>query len=224
VSKQAWIIFAAICVAVLGGLILLSRGNQIDVSKVDETKIIAASPQNGNIGDHVLGTTTGKAILIEYGDFQCPACGSAYPNVKELTEKYKDQLIFVFRNLPLTSLHPNARAAAAAAEAAGLQGVYWDMHDTLYENQDTWTNATTENRLSYFEGYAKTAGVKDIAKFKTDIESQAVNDKINFDLALTRKIGASATPTMLLNGKKIESDIWSDKTKFESEIKSALGL
>ncbi len=223
-SKQAWIIFAAICVAVLGGLILLSRGNQIDVSKVDETKIIAASAQNGNIGDHVLGTTTGKAILIEYGDFQCPACGSAYPNVKELTEKYKDQLIFVFRNLPLTSLHPNARAAAAAAEAAGLQGVYWDMHDTLYENQDTWTSATAENRLSYFEGYAKTAGVKDIAKFKTDIESQAVNDKINFDLALTRKIGASATPTMLLNGKKIESDIWSDKTKFESEIKSALGL
>jgi len=224
VSKQAWIIFAAICVAVLGGLILLSRGNQIDVSKVDETKIIAASTQNGNIGDHVLSTTTGKAILIEYGDFQCPACGSAYPNVKELTEKYKDQLIFVFRNLPLTSLHPNARAAAAAAEAAGLQGTYWKMHDTLYENQNNWENATTENRLSYFENYAKQAGVKDIAKFKTDVESQAVSDKINFDLALTRKIGATATPTMLLNGKKIESDIWSNKAKFESEIKSALGL
>ncbi len=223
-SKQAWIIFAAICVAVLGGLIFLSRGNQIDVSKVDETKIIAASTQNGNIGDHVLGTTTGKAILIEYGDFQCPACGSAYPNVKEMTEKYKDQLIFVFRNLPLTTMHPNARAAAAAAEAAGLQGNYWAMHDKLYENQNTWTNATTENRMSYFESYAKTAGVKDMDKFKTDVEGKAVNDKINFDLALTRKINATATPTMLLNGKKIESDVWGDKTKFEAQIKDALGL
>lgn len=221
-DKKAWIIFVAVCVAVLGGLILLSRGSQIDVSKVDETKIIAASEQNGNIADHVLGTTTGKATLIEYGDFQCPACKSAYPNVKELTEAYKDKMIFIFRNLPLTSLHPNARAGAAAAEAAGLQGKYWEMHDILYVEQNTWSTVTPEKRLSYFEGYAKSIGVKNIEKFKSDMDSKPVQNKINFDLALTKKIGASATPTILLNGKHIESDVWSNKDKFKSEIEAAL--
>lgn len=221
-TRNTWIIFAAICIVVLGGLIVVGRGNQIDVSKVDETKIIAASEQNGNIGDHVLATTTGKATLIEYGDFQCPACKSAFPNVKTLTEEYKDKMVFIFRNLPLTSLHPNARAGAAAAEAAGLQGKYWEMHDLLYEQQDTWSNAATDKRLSYFTGYAQQLGIKDLDKFKADLENKNVSDKINFDMALAKKIGAQATPTILLNGKKIESDIWSDKDKFKAEIESAL--
>ncbi len=223
-DKKAWIIFAAVCVAILGGLIFLQHSNQLDVSAIDETRIIAPNDKNGNIGDHVFGTTTGKAILIEYGDFQCPACKSAYPNVKELTEKYKDKMTFIFRNLPLTSLHPNARAGASAAEAAGLHGKYWEMHNMLYEKQDDWSSATAEKRTSYFEGYAQLMGIKNIDTFKADMDSKRVASKINFDLALAKKIGASATPTILLNGKKIESDIWSDKDKFESEIKSALGL
>ncbi len=223
-DKKAWIIFVAVCVAVLGGLIFLQRSNQLDVSSIDETRIIAASDKNGNIGDHVFGTTTGKATLIEYGDFQCPACKSAYPNVKELTEKYKDKLTFIFRNLPLTTLHPNARAGAAAAEAAGLQGKYWEMHNMLYEQQDNWSSSTAEKRTSYFEGYAQSIGIKNVDTFKSDMDSKRVASKINFDLALAKKINANATPTILLNNKKIESDVWSDKGKFESEIKSALGL
>ena len=221
-DKKAWIIFAAVCVAILGGLIFLQRSNQLDVSAIDETRIIAPNDKNGNIGDHVFGTTTGKAILIEYGDFQCPACKSAHPNVKELTEKYKDQMTFIFRNLPLTTMHPNARAGASAAEAAGLQGKYWEMHNTLYEQQNNWGSASAEQRTSYFEGYAKTIGVKNSDTFKTDMDSKRVASKINFDMALAKKIDATATPTILLNGKKIESDIWSDKDKFEAEIKAAL--
>lgn len=221
-SKKAWIIFAAVCVIVLGGLIAFSRSNQINVSNFDETKVIKASAENGNIADHVFGATNGKALLIEYGDYQCPACGSAYPNLKSLSEEYKDKMTFVFRNLPLTSMHPNARAGAAAAEAAGLQGKYWEMHNKLYELQNEWSNAATDKRLGYFTSYATSIGVKDIEKFKTDMESTAVNAKINFDMALAKKINASATPTILLNGKKIESDIWSVKDKFKSEIENAL--
>lgn len=221
-SKKAWIIFAAICVVVLGGLVFLSRGNQVDVSKVEDLKIVAASEQNGNIADHTFGTTAGKAVLIEYGDFQCPACGSAFPILKSLTEEFKEDLTFIFRNNPLTSLHPNARAASAAAEAAGLQGKYWEMHDILYQQQDTWGNAAIDKRLSYFEGYAKQIGVKDMDKFKTDMSSERVGDKINFDLALGKKVGVSGTPTILLDGKKIESDTWSNKDKFKSAIEEAL--
>jgi protein-disulfide isomerase len=221
VSKQAWIIFAAICVAVLGSLIFVSQGNKADVSGADETKIIAASPDNGNIGDHVFGSKEGKTILIEYGDFQCPGCASAYPNLKEVSEEFKDELTFIFRNLPLTSIHPNARAAATAAEAAGLQGKYWGMHDLLYENQNEWSQSS-DNRQSFFTSYAEKAGVADIEKFKTDIASEDISKKINFDLALARKIGATSTPTILLNGESIESNVWSNKDELKKKVEEAL--
>jgi len=125
VSRNTWIIFIVICVAILGGLIFLSRQDRADVGEVNTNSIVAASEANGNIGDHVYGSTEGKVLLIEYGDFQCPACASAYPILKEIKEEYKDDLTFIFRNNPITQIHPNAKAAAAAAEAAGLQGKYW---------------------------------------------------------------------------------------------------
>lgn len=222
VSKKAWIIFAVVCIVLLGGLIVLSKKNQIDVSSFNQSEIIPGNSSNGNIADHVFGTTSGKKIMIEYGDFECPACKSAYPNVKELTEKYKDKLTFIFRNNPLTSIHPNARAGAAAAEAAGLQGKYWEMHDALYENQNSWGQSSVDQRTSYFVTYAKQIGVADIDKFKTDLDSQAVSDKINFDLALGKTIPVTGTPTILLDGNQIQSDIWSDKSKFDTAIQDAL--
>lgn len=222
VNSKTWIIFGVVCVAILAGLVAVSRGNQIDVSAVEDSKVIAASEQNGNIADHALAATTGKATLIEYGDFQCPACKAAFPNVKSLSEEYKDKMVFIFRNLPLTAMHPNARAGAAAAEAAGLQGKYWEMNNILYEQQDTWSNAPSDKRLSYFVGYASQIGLKDAERFKSDMESKAVSDKINFDMALAKKIGANSTPHITLNGKKIESAIWSDKEKFKQEIENAL--
>ncbi len=221
-SKKAWIIFAAVCVVVLGGLVFLSRKDQVSVSSVDQTKILAASNGNGNIADHVFGSTTGKTILIEYGDFQCPACGSAYPILKDLTEQYKDKLTFIFRNNPLSAIHPNARAAAAAAEAAGLQGKYWQMHDLLYEKQNEWSTASVDQRASFYIQYATQAGIADINKFKTDMDSKSVNDKINFDLALGKKIPVTGTPTILLKDAQIQSDVWNDKAKFQSAIEDAL--
>jgi protein-disulfide isomerase len=222
VSKKAWIIFVAICVVVLGGLVFLSRKDQVSVSGVDASKILAASTASGNIADHVFGSTSEKTILIEYGDFQCPACKSAYPIVKDVTDTYKDKMTFIFRNNPLTTIHPNARAGAAAAEAAGLQGKYWEMHDALYENQDSWSSAATDKRLSFFESYAKQVGVANINKFKTDMESKNVSDKINFDLALGKKVPVTGTPTILLNGKQIDSETWSDKAKMTAAIDDVL--
>lgn len=221
-SKKAWIIFVAVCVIVLGGLVYLSRKQQIDVANVDQNKIIAASSANGNIADHVFGNKDGKTILVEYGDFQCPACGQAHPILKDLTAQFKDKLTFIFRNNPLTTIHPNARAAAAAAEAAGLQGKYWEMHDSLYESQNLWSQASTDERVALFVQLAKKAGVADSDKFKTDMQAKNVNDKINYDLALGKKVPVEGTPTLLLDGKKIESDTWNDKDKFKAAIEDAL--
>lgn len=221
-SKKTWLIFIVICVAVLGGLIFISRKDKINVDAIDMTKATAASSANGNIADHVFGNKDSKVVLTEYGDFQCPACGSAYPVIKEVTDAYKDKIAFIFRNNPLTAIHPNARAGSAAAEAAGLQGKYWDMHDALYVNQTNWSSAAVDKRTDMFVAYASQIGVKDKEKFKKDMESKAVNDKIDFDLALGKRVPVSGTPTILLNNKKIESDVWSDKDKFRAAIENAL--
>jgi protein-disulfide isomerase len=222
VNSKAWIIFAAICVALLGGLVILSRQGQVNVGNIDQSKIVAASAANGNIADHVFGNKSGKTLLIEYGDFQCPGCGAAYPILKDVTEQYKDKLTFVFRNNPLTTIHPNARAAAAAAEAAGLQGKYWEMHNMLYEKQNEWSESSTDQRLAFFDSYAGQVGVKDIKKFEADMDAKGVSDKINFDLALGKKVPVQGTPTILLNGKQIDSNTWGDKDKMKSAVEDAL--
>ena len=203
-NRVTWIIFGAVTILVLGGLVVYSRitNPAIDVSSIDTNSTIAASAQNGQIADHVFGKTGSKAVFVEYGDFQCPSCGSAYPQVKTATESYKDKVLFVFRNFPLTTIHPNARAAAAVAEAAGLQGKYWEMHNQLYESQSDWENLTGDQRTNIFVGYATSLGL-DAAKFKTDLASSAVNSKISFDQALGNKAGVNATPTFYLNGKKL---------------------
>ncbi len=220
-SKKAWIIFAAICVLVLGSLVALSNSKKVDVSSVDTNKVQSGTEQSGNIGDHVFGKTDSKVVLTEYGDFQCPGCGGMHPTIKSLTEKYEGQLTFVFRNFPLTQIHPNALVAASAAESAGLQGKYWQMHNTLFENQDAWKNASVKNRLEVFSDYANTLGL-DVEKFKTDIVSDQVSKKISFDLALGKKINVSSTPTFYLNGKQISNDTWGDQEKLEKAITDEL--
>ena len=219
-SKQAWIIFSAACVLVLGSLIYFSNTNRIDVSKVDTNAIQQASESSGNIADHVFGKADSKVVLVEYGDFQCPGCGSAHPTVKKLSEKYKEQMAFVFRNFPITSKHPNARAAAAAVEAAGLQNKYWEMHDKIFESQNTWGSLGAKERTKFFTDYAAELGL-DATKFAADLASDSVNKKISFDQALGKKAKADATPTFLLNGKKLDNE-WSDEAKFEELIVNAL--
>lgn len=220
-SKRAWIIFAVICVVVLGGLIYFSNRNRIDVSNVDTSAVQPASELSGNIADNAFGKKDSKVVLIEYGDYQCPGCSSAFPTVKKLSEKYKDQIAFVFRNFPIASKHPNARAAASAAEAAGLQGKFWEMHNMLYENQAAWQGLSTADRGPAFVSYAKQLGLNE-EQFKKDTESTGVSNKINFDQAVGKKAGADATPTFILNGKKFSEQDWSTEEAFENKLKDAM--
>lgn len=222
-GKKAWLIFVAVVVVLLGSLIYLQNKNKVtlDVSSVNTSGVVTASEQSGNIGDHIFGNPEHKVILIEYGDFQCPGCGGMYPVVKQLTEKYKDQLTFVFRNFPLTSIHPNARAAAAVAEAAGKQGKYWEMHDKLYEGQKSWENLSADKRGTFFEGYARELGLN-IDTFMKDLASSSVTQKISFDQALAKKDNVTSTPTFYLDGKQVAQDTWGDQAKFEKAITDAL--
>ncbi len=206
-NKVGWIIFGAAVIALLGGLIIWSRlvNPSIDVSAVAINSVLPASEQSGNIADHTLGKADSSVILIEYGDFQCPSCAAVSPQVNTLLDEYGDRIVFVYRNFPLASIHPNARAAAAAAEAAGLQGKYWEYHDALYTNQDSWKNISSSERIETFSNMASQIGV-DPATFTTDFASSTVNQKISFDQALGKAKNVSATPTFFLNGKKLNED------------------
>lgn len=217
-NKIGWIIFSVVVVLILGGLVAWTRitNPPIDISGVENNSVIAGSDQNGNIADHTKGSDSNKILLIEYGDYQCPSCGDAHPNVTLLMEEYAEDVTFIFRNFPLTAIHPNARAAAAVAEAAGLQGKFWEMHDKLFESQDDWSGLDATKRTDIFNTYAQELGL-DTAKFAEDLASKPVNQKISFDLALGKSAGASATPTFFLNGEKI------DDTTSSSIVQGDLG-
>jgi protein-disulfide isomerase len=190
-------------VGVLGGLVLLSRGAQLNVDNVNVEQHQDASADSGNIADHVFGDPSAPVTVIEYGDYQCPGCGSAAPVLKEVSEKYKDKgVAFIFRNFPLSTIHPNALAAASAAEAAGLQGKFWEMHNKLYDNQAAWENLSSSDRTNLFVNYAGSLGI-DTEKFKTDITSDAVSKKIEYDTALGKKAGVQGTPTIYVNGELV---------------------
>lgn len=220
-SKTAWIIFTVATAGLFGLLVLFSNSTKINVDSIDVTKIQSASKQSGNIADHVFGKSGSKVTLINYGDYQCPGCGTAHPTIKAVTELYKDQIQFVFRNFPLTDAHPNAKAAAGATEAAGLQGKYWEMHNKIYESQSDWENLSGTERSDFFANYAKSFGL-DVTKFNDDAGSSDVSYKINFDKALGVKAGVDATPTFFLNGKKLDSKIWGDETKLKEAIDAEL--
>jgi len=220
-NKISWSIFIVFTVGVLALLIIFSGNSQIDVSKINVNTVQTASTQNGNIADHVFGKSGSKVTLIEYGDFQCPGCGTEHTQIKAITEKYKDQLQFIFRNFPLTSMHANAKAAAAAVEAAGLQGKYWEIHNKIYESQSDWSTLTGTKRTDLFANYAKDFGL-DVTKFNTDIKSESISKKINYDQALGKKAVVDATPAFYLNGKKLDAKIWGDNAKLKEAINAEL--
>lgn len=218
-NKVSWTIFGIVTISILGLLVFFSNDNntpEIDVSKIDVTAIQKGNPQNGNIADHIYGREGSKVTLIEYADYQCPGCGGIHPVVKSIVEEYKDQIQYVYRNF-LLSYHNNAKAAAGAAEAAGLQGKYWEMHNLIFGSQDEWNTLTGQDRTDKFLGYAKKIGL-DTNKFLTDMSSDEIIAKINYDYALGKKAGVEATPSFYLNGVNISSDIWEDETKFKSAI------
>lgn len=204
-TKKAWIIFAAMCVGLIGGLIFLQQRNQIDVSSVDTTKAQPASSESGDISEHVYGNSNSKVLLVEYADFQCPGCNSSYPVTKKVIEKYKDKIGFIFRNYPLTSAHPNALAAAAAAESAGLQGKYWEMHNSLFENRASWVELSGSTRTENFVKLASDIKGLNIEKFKADLENPNIRKKIDYDMALGKKDSVGGTPAMYINGKDVGS-------------------
>ena len=186
------IIITMAVVAILGGLLVIFSGGSKDVTP--ETTLTDS--------DWKRGAVNLKVTLIEYGDFQCPACSAYEPIVEKLQQDFKDSLVFSYRHFPLTQIHQNALSSAKASEAAGLQNKFWEMHDILYKTQSEWS--LSANSKEIFIGYAKTLGL-DVSKFSQDLELKSIDEKIKSDYESGIKLGVQGTPTFFLNGKKIDN-------------------
>ncbi len=187
----------------------------------------ASGPKNDPVGtvdpvsagDHVFGLPSSSVTLIEYSDYQCPACGVYHPIVKQLVEAYKDKITFVLRNFPLPQ-HPNEMPAASAAEAASLQGKFWDMYDAIYDGQSSWSNLDTSAAEAVFRGYAEKIGL-DMAKFDADLGSDAVDAKIDMDRESGVKAGVNKTPSFFLNGQPIDPRSYDEFKQFIDQALAA---
>ena len=162
--------------------------------------------------DHAEGPADAPLTLVEYGDYQCPYCGAAYPIVKRLQKKLGKKLRFVFRNFPLTQAHPFALIAAEAAETAALQGKFWEMHDLLYEKQ-------TFLEPEVIPPWAESIGL-DLDKFGNDIKQGVVEKRIQEDRQSGIRSGVNGTPTFFINGTRYDGspDYGSLLSALESEF------
>ncbi len=203
-NRTAWIIFIVLSVGILAGLVYFSRGSTIEISdSTNLNAVIPASEESGTIPENTLGNTKAKVVVVEYADFQCPGCHTVSPAVYKAVTRHTDDVLLIFRNFPIPSLHPNARAAAAAAEAAGLQNKYWQYNELLFANQDNWKDLDGTERSAVFANYAQDIGL-DVAQFNEDVDSDQVVQKIDFDVAVAKKAGVTGTPTVFVNGKKVD--------------------
>ena len=157
-----------------------------------DTKLTSPDPQH----DHLQGPADAPVMLLEYGDYQCPACGDAYPMVKAIQEQLGSGLCFAFRNFPLISIHPHAGHAAEVAEAAGAQGRFWEMHDLLYENQ----GALDDEALV---GYARSLGLDD-ARLAREIRDGEHTARVREDFRHGVRAGVNGTPTFFINGERYD--------------------
>lgn len=148
--------------------------------------------------DHIQGSKNAPITLVEYGDYECPYCGKAYPMVKAVQKHFGNKLRFVFRNFPLKEAHPHAEMAAEAAEFAATKGIFWEMHDRIYENQD---HLSIENLLEL----GQSLGLS-VEELKKALQKSSFEDKIQKDFIEGIKSGVNGTPTFFINGQRYDGN------------------
>ena len=149
--------------------------------------------------DHVLGPADARVTLVEYGDYECPHCGALHPVIEAARKAFGGNLRFAFRHFPLRSSHPHALAAAKAAEAAGEQGRFWEMHDRLYQRQ-------TQLEDQDLARHARKLGL-DVARFQRELTARAHEVRIREDLASAARSGAGGTPSLFINGELYQGSL-----------------
>jgi protein-disulfide isomerase len=169
-------------------------------------------------GGHVLGPLNGAVVLEEYGDYECPACGDYFPIIEELLHRFPDQIRFEFHHFPLVAIHHNAMSAAMAAEAAGEQNHFWEMHRILFLRQKEWARAGDPEMQ--FAAYAEEIGL-DLDRFRQSLKSPAIEQRITSDIRRAQDARFSGTPTFRMNGTAVQ--LPATVNTFSALIRTELG-
>jgi protein-disulfide isomerase len=194
-----FVIVAVVALATIGSGAMLYRAKRPQVLSIPENEMLGKGETESA---HVRGNPGASVTLEEYGDFQCPPCGMFAAFLQQLEKEYDSRLRVVFRNFPL-SMHEHAREAALAAEAAGLQGRFWQMHDVLYREQEAWTKAPNVREM--FESYAGTIGL-DLDKFRKDMDGEEVKARVDADRQRGESLGIQITPTLFINNQPLDRE------------------
>src|SRR6266480_858220 len=193
--------YAPIIIVAIVGLAAVAAG--VVLYRVYKPQVLAVSQEQAKKGEiesvHVRGAADAPVTLEEFGDFQCPPCGALSEPLNQLEGDYRAKMRLVFHHFPLAN-HANAKPAAYAAEAAGLQDRFWEMHDLLYREQANWSKTTDPSEL--FLSYARIVGLN-TAKFQKDINSEEVKERVAADQKRAAELGVHLTPTIFVNGKSI---------------------
>jgi len=192
-----FVIVIGVALVAFGSGAMLYRAKRPQLKNIPASQSIAARSVTSA---HIRGNPDAPVTLEEFADFQCPPCGQFAPFAEELLREYDSRLRVVFRNFPLPA-HEHAREAALAAEAAGFQGKFWEMHDALYREQSGWSKATNAREL--FESYAGTLGLN-MDQFKKDMDSDKAKERIDSDHALGDFLGVKVTPTLFINNRPVD--------------------
>jgi protein-disulfide isomerase len=192
-----FVIVAVVALATIGSGAMHYRAKQPHVLSIPENKMLGKSDAESA---HIRGNPDAPVTLEEYGDFQCPPCGMFAAFLGQLEKEYDSRLRVVFRNFPLKA-HEHAREAALVAEAAGLQGHFWEMHDVLYREQEAWSKAANAREL--FESYAGTIGL-DLDKFRKDMDGEKTKARVEADRQRGESLGIQTTPTLFINNQPVE--------------------
>lgn len=195
------VVFGLIILAVIGGFIFAAVKLKNNSSSSSDLSINAIA-----LTDQIKGNREAKTILIEYSDFQCPACAVYAPIIKQIVEEFNDKIVFAYRHFPL-SQHKNAEIAAIAAEASGKQGKFWEMHDIIFENQNEW--ADSKNAKEIFIKYAEKIELN-TERFKIDLELKELKEKTRKDLNSGISARVNSTPTFFLNGERVQPQSYED--------------
>lgn len=189
--------------AIIGGVLTLAVGAGawfMRSSPAPAVGVAQGSP--GANPPQATGGASAPVTLEEFGDYQCPPCGAVYPDLEKIKADYGDRVRLIFRHFPLTRIHPNALVAAHAAEAAGLQGKFWEMHDQLYRNQKSWEKSGDARVI--FSTYARNLGL-DAERFARDLNGEEADQRVVADHERARSLGVKGTPTFFLNGRELPS-------------------
>jgi protein-disulfide isomerase len=190
-----------------------------NTSPATETIRSGSTTPPGATPPHARGDANAPVTLEEFGDFQCPPCAAIHPELKRLESEFGSRLRVIFRERPLMPMHKHALLAARVAEAAGMQGRFWEMHDLLYENQTAWSELP-DARPS-FMAFARTLGL-DMDRFTRDIDGPAVETRIFLDGLRARALGIEGTPTLLLNNVEVPFDTLKEPNGLRNAINAAL--